>query len=385
MLKKQIHYVVIGTLLMLLLGIVYSYSMFRLEIETILNVNKFLSGVPYMTALFFFSVFMAVGGQLYSKYNTKVIAFIGVLLISVGFALTSLANSIAMITVTYGVIVGMGVGILYGLPLRITAQLQLKNIGLITGIVLLGFGLSPLVFAPLINSLITSNGLSSTFLTLGIIYFITMIPLVLMLTSRDKLEKKNGGFNYTVIKNKSFINLYILFFLGTFIGLTFIGFTGNIGKELIGIESNTIAILLGLFAMFNGVGRPLFGYLHDKFGFKITAVLSFTTMIIATLVHYLFDSSYVIFIASFIVFYLNFGGWLSLASATTMELFGKEEYSKNYGLMYTAYGVGALIGNSISGILVEMVGLRSVFLLMCGIAFIGLVYVNIGFKDYRKE
>ncbi len=385
MLKKQTQYVVVGTLLMLLLGIVYSYSMFRLEIESILNVNKFLSGLPYMIALFFFSLFMAIGGQLYSKYNTKLIAFIGVLCVSLGFVLTSFATSIVMITITYGVIVGIGVGILYGLPLRIVTQLEIKNIGFLTGIVLLGFGLSPLIFAPLINTLITSRGLSTTFLILGFIYFVTMIPLVLVLTSRDKLQKNNNGFNYKILKNKKFISLYILFFLGTFIGLTFIGFTGNIGKELIGIESNIIAILLGLFAVFNGVGRPLFGYLHDKVGFKRTAIISFSTLIFAAILHFVFDSNYLIFIVSFIVFYLNFGGWLSLASATTMELFGKEEYSKNYGLMYTAYGVGAILGNSISGVIVEMVGLRSVFLLMSIIAFIGLVYVNIGFRDYKKE
>lgn len=385
MLKKQTQYVVIGTLLMLLLGIVYSYSMFRLEIESIYNVDKFLSGVPYMTALFFFSVFMAIGGQLYSKYNTKVVASIGVLFISIGFILTSFATSITMITITYGVIVGIGVGILYGLPLRIVTQLNSKNIGFLTGVVLLGFGLSPLVFAPLINSLIISQGLSSTFLVLGVIYFVAMIPLILVLTSRDQLQKSNDGFNYQIIKNKKFVSLYILFFLGTFIGLTFIGFTGNIGKELIGIDSNTIAILLGLFALFNGVGRPVFGYLHDKIGFKKTAMFSFLTMILAALLHYIFDASYFVFIVSFILFYLNFGGWLSLASATTMELFGKEGYSKNYGLMYTAYGVGAILGNSVSGILVESVGLRSIFLLMSFIALIGLIYVNIGFKNYQKE
>lgn len=384
MLKRQLRYVVIGTLLMLLIGIVYSYSIFRLEIEILYNASKFESGIPYMIALFFFSLFMAVGGYLYSKYDTKKIGFIGVLLISSGFILTSLENSILLITITYGVIVGTGVGILYGLPLRIVSQLDFKNVGFVTGIVLLGFGLSPLLFAPLINSLIQSQGLNATFLFLGIGYFVLMLPLVLILTKQDQLEKTAEGYPFGIFKEKKFMNLYLLFFLGTFIGLTFIGFTGNIGKELIGLSSNTIAILLGVFAVFNGVGRPLFGYLHDKVGFKKTAIFSFGCLATAALLHYLFANNYIIFIASFIVFYINFGGWLSLASATTMELFGKENYSKNYGLMYTAYGVGAIIGNSTSGLLVGALGLRSLFILMSTISVLGIFITKYTFKKYIK-
>ncbi|AIO18522.1 Oxalate:formate antiporter [Candidatus Izimaplasma bacterium HR1] len=385
MLKKQLQYVVIGTMLMLLLGIVYSYSMFRLELETTLNISKFASGVPYMIALFFFSLFMAIGGILYSRFNTRLIASIGVILISLGFVLSSQVNSIFLITITYGVIVGTGVGILYGLPLRIVPQLDYHNTGLLTGIVLLGFGLSPLVFAPLINSLIINQGLSVTFLYLGISYLILTIPLILVLSSRDTQPKNKDRLEYSIIKNKKFISLYILFFLGTFIGLTFIGFTGNIGKELIGIDQNAIAILLGLFAIFNGLGRPLFGYLHDRIGFKKSAIISFITLIFATLLHYTFSTSYFIFIVSFILFYLNFGGWLSLAPSTTIELFGKKDYSKNFGLMYTAYGVGAIFGNSIGGYLVESLGLRSIFLLMSFISVLGLIFVKISFKDYKKE
>ena len=149
--KEITIYVGVGTFLMLLLGIVYSYSMFRLEIETSYNVSHFKSGIPYMTALFFFSSFMAIGGFLYSKRNTHMVAILGIVFIVIGFLLSSIVESIGLLTITYGVLVGTGVGLLYGLPLRIIAQLDYPKIGLITGIVLLGFGLSPLVFAPLIN------------------------------------------------------------------------------------------------------------------------------------------------------------------------------------------------------------------------------------------
>ena len=219
MFKKEIFvYILFGTLLMLLIGVVYSYSMFRLEIETTLNVNKFASGIPYMIALFFFSFFMAIGGFMYSKMNSTFIALLGVVFVGLGFILSSFAHTITLITITYGVIVGTGVGLLYGLPLRIIPQLGYQKVGFLTGIVLLGFGMSPLIFAPVINKLLTLYGLSSTFLYIGILFLITLLPFALILSKRDLLPKRTNKLDYSIIKNRKFLSLYFLFFTGTFIG-----------------------------------------------------------------------------------------------------------------------------------------------------------------------
>ena len=376
-----ILYVGVGTMLMLLLGIVYSYSVFRLEIESIYQVSNFESGVPYMLALFFFALFMAVGGLLYSRFNTKLVALVGIFMLSFGFVISYFSNSIGFISVSYGVIVGIGVGILYGLPLRIIAQLDHPKTGFLTGITLLGFGLSPLIFAPLLHYFIQTYGLNSTFLMLGIVFFVTTIPLVLILIKQDLLEKENVRFPFKMFQKKEYYSLYILFFIGTFIGLTFIGYVGNIGTELIQLNESTIAILVGIFAIFNGIGRPIFGYLHDQIGFKNSATLSFSTIILAALFSFLFAHSYVIYIISFVIFYLNFGGWLSLAPSSTIKLFGKRDYSRNFGLLYTAYGVGALIGNLMSGYMSELFGLRYIFLLMAAIAIFGLFFVRVQFKE----
>jgi MFS family permease len=381
--KKIILNVLIGTLLMLLLGIVYSYSIFRLEIEEVYSVSTLSSGMPYMLVLFFYALFMMIGGILYSRFNTSLIAFIGAGFIVSGFLLSSIASSIFMLSITYGVIVGTGVGILYGLPLRIVAQQNHQKIGLLTGITLLGFGLSPLVFAPVIHNLIINKSLSFTFLTLGIVFFIGLFPLVYYLSNQESAIKLKKKLSYPILRNRQFYVIYILFFIGTFIGLTFIGLTGTIGENLIQLNTTKIAFLIGMFAIFNGIGRPIFGYINDKIGFKYSALLSFSSLIFATVLHYLFQN-YAIYIFSFIIFYLNFGGWLSLAPSATRKIFGSEDYSKNYGLMFTAYGVGAIVGTSVSGILIETVSLESIFLLMAGLSVIG-GFIILKFFEYPKK
>lgn len=379
--KNIILYVTLGTMLMLLLGIVYSYSMFRLEIESIYDANSVESGLPYMFVLLFYSLFMMIGGILYSRYSTFKVAIVGTLFVGLGFILASFSSSIFTITITYGVIIGTGIGILYGLPLRIVSQMNHPRLGLLTGITLLGFGLSPLIFAPVINQLITRFDLSHTFFILGIIYLLLLPALVYYLVKQDTSEKVIEKLTYPLLKDKKFISLYVLFFISTFIGLTFIGFTGNIGSELLGLTESSIAIYVGIFAIFNGVGRPLFGWINDKIGFKNAAMISFISIIVVTLLHYMFSTSILVFIISFIIFYLNFGGWLSLAPSATIALFGKEKYSKNYGLMFTAYGLGAIFGTLISGFLVQSFDLRALFLLMSALALFGLVFVNWQFKN----
>ena len=362
---------------MLFLGIVYSYSMFRLEIEAVYNVHSVSSAIPYMTVLFFYSLFMAIGGILYSRYNTLIIGISGVVFISLGFFLAAISHSIFTISLTYGVLVGTGIGLLYGLPLRVVSILGHKKVGILTGITLVGFGLSPLIFAPFIGKLLDSFGLSKTFIILAVGYLILTLPIVWTLSKHDTMPKIREKLSYPVLKNKQFYMVYFLFFIVTFIGLTYIGFTGNIGEELIGLKN--VAFFISIFAIFNGVGRPLFGYINDKIGFKKASIISFISILFASLLHYFIPNNILVFTVTFIVFYLNFGGWLALAPSATISLFEKEDFSKNYGLMFTAYGVGAIFGNLSSGYIAEVFELRSVFLLMSVLAVIGIMTVYFSF------
>ncbi len=370
---------------MLLLGIVYSYSLFRITIENDMQIEKFASGIPYMISLFMFAMFMAVGGVLYSKYNTVFIAIIGLVFLVLGLLLSSFAMNIIVLSISYGVILGIGVGILYGLPLRIIVQLESHNIGFLTGIVLLGFGLSPVAVSPLIGNLLANQGLQNTFIYLAIGYLLFATPFVLLLAKRDRLIKSVQSINFKIFRNKQYRSLYILFLLGTFIGLTYIGFTGSFAKDLVLIEEATIPLLISLFAIFNGLGRPMFGHLHDQIGFRKTAVISFITIIVSSIMMFFGYHLVPIFIISFMIFYINFGGWLSLTPATTIQLFGKENYSRNYGLMYTAYGFGAIFGNAISGVLADVLELKYIFILLALVAMLGVFIVTHQFREQKED
>lgn len=115
-------YVISGILIMLCLGTVYSYSVFRLSIETEFNIGSTLSGLPYMTSLAFYALFMFFSGKRLDRHSPRNVILVGGWIVALGWILASFSQNIIVFTVTYGVISGSGVGIVYGVPMTVVAK-----------------------------------------------------------------------------------------------------------------------------------------------------------------------------------------------------------------------------------------------------------------------
>jgi len=292
---------------------------------------------------------------------------IGGLLIGLGWFLSGFSSSITFLTITYGVIGGMGVGIAYGAPMAVAAKWFPNKKGLAVGLTLGGFGLSPFITAPAANWLITQYGPFSTFRILGIIFAVLITVLALPLKFPKKLsvertqkDKENDEINLnssSMLKTKGFYALWTTYTIGTLVGLMAIGISSPVAVEIINLDPASASIYVSLFAIFNGIGRPIFGGLTDRLKPQKTALISFTLIIIASTLMLINQSgNAVIYFISFALFWLNLGGWLAIAPASTAIFFGSENYSKNYGILFTAYGVGAVIGNLFSGSIRDILG-----------------------------
>ncbi len=360
-------YVFLGIIIMMCLGTVYSWSVFRLPIEKLLNVGSTQSGLPYMTALAFYAFFMFLTGRYLDKYNPRLIILTGGLLVSLGWIFSAYAPNIYVLTLTYGIISGSGVGIVYGAPMTVVAKWFPEKKGLAVGLVLVGFGLSPLITAPLARNLVENYGVMKTFLILGISFGV-IIPILSypfkypselddrVLKATISIKNSVNVMNTSnMIKSKNFKGLYFNFIIGTMIGLMLIGMTSNIGIELIGLSPKNVTLLMALFAIFNGIGRPVFGWLTDKLSSKKAMFISYGLIIFsAILILFANEGSVVLFSISFSIFWFNLGGWLSIAPASTLSMYGTKHYSQNYGVVFTAYGIGAIIGVVTSGVLIDV-------------------------------
>jgi len=112
---------------MLLLGSVYAWGVFRVEAESTYQINASLSGLPYMVSLVSYAGAMLIAGQWMSKYR-KQIVIVGAILFVSGFWLSSLVGNFYVLIFTYGVLLGSGVGLLYGVPIYLVQRIFDKRI-----------------------------------------------------------------------------------------------------------------------------------------------------------------------------------------------------------------------------------------------------------------
>jgi len=397
-------YVVLGNFLMMCLGTVYAWSVFRIPVEQTFGVGTTLSGLPYMVSLASYALFMLISGRYLNRFSPRLIMTVGALLIAAGWIGSSFAANIYLLTLTYGVISGAGVGIAYGVPMAVVAKWFPDKKGLAVGMVLVGFGLSPLVTAPLARQLIELYGGIQTFKILGAAFGV-IIPLMALplayppehwtpdqKTNRGqriaseadraqgkRLERKKEYPSGAMLKMKSFKILYITFLIGAMIGLMLIGMTGKIAVEWVGLSQASAALLMSFFAVFNGLGRPVYGWLTDRMSFGRTAIFSFSSIAFASLLMIYFKgSSSIAFGLAFSIFWFNLGGWLAIAPASTLSMFGAFHYSQNYGVVFTAYGIGAVVGVIGSGILVDWFGgYVMIFYLVLALSAIGSLTVKL--------
>jgi len=374
-LMNKVIVLISGFLMMLVLGAVYSYSVFRLSLEEVFAVSTTVSGLPYMVSLFFYALFVMLTGPYLRKYKVRYVAFVGALFVMFGWIVSSFAPNILVFTLSYGVLIGTGVGIMYGIPLYLVSLYFPKKSGLFTGLVLLGFGLSPLFSSPLGEFLIEQVGLFDAFLYLGLIFGGVLLVLILFTKEKAGTIKGLSLEKTKLFEDQRFFLLYGLFVFGTMIGLMMIGLTYQVGVNVYQFSREEASIFLGLFAIMNGLGRPLFGYIIDEKKFVFAASTVNLLVLVVAFLGLLIEASF-IYIVAFSIFWMSLGAWLSIAPTVTKMYFGKDQYTSNYGVVFTAYGIGAILGTTLSGILFDFFGgIKGVYGLIIFVSLVSIFLV----------
>lgn len=389
-------YAILGIVIMLCLGTVYSWSVFRGSVEVLYSIGATQSGFPYMISLAFYALFMFLSGPYVSKYSPRVIILLGGILVGTGWILSGYAQNIYILTITYGVITGAGVGIVYGVPMNVVTKWFPEKKGLMVGLVLVGFGLSPFITAPIASKLVEAYGILTTFKILGVAFGIIIpvlsyafkYPLEINDTLSENKNSVDDGVNATtskMIKSKNFKGIYISFIIGTMIGLMIVGMTNNVGVEMVKLPQSKVTFLMTIFAVFNGIGRPMFGWITDRFTIKKSMLISYVLILIAAILMLLAkEGSVVLYTIAFCIFWFNLGGWLAIAPASTLSMYGTRYYSQNYGVVFTAYGIGAVVGVLTSGVLKDIAdGYHPIFLFIVFLCGLGLLSSQILIKSRK--
>ena len=144
-----------GTGINLALGVLYTWSVFAAALTEQLGWTKTAASLPYTIACAVFAIMMVPGGRLQDRFGPRWVATAGGIFAGGGLLLSSLTNSLFILTITFGLIAGIGIGLGYSAATPAAVKwFPPEKKGLISGIVVAGFGLASLYIAPMTNAFI---------------------------------------------------------------------------------------------------------------------------------------------------------------------------------------------------------------------------------------
>lgn len=382
-----------GLLINLCLGTIYSWSVFVAPLTSYFTKDLGLTVtasdvlLPFSVFLAFFSLTMLFAGKYIEQYGPRNVTIVGGILTGLGWLMASFATSVPMLYVLYGVVGGIGVGIAYGVPVAVAARWFPDRRGLAVGLTLLGFGFSAFFTANIATYLIGAYGVMTTFRIFGIAFVILTAILAMPLKFPPVGWKPAGwappapvaGQAVTcefrrgeMVKTTSFYALWACYFIGCLAGLMAVGIAKPVGSD-IGIEAGLATILVGVFAIFNGFGRPAFGALTDTLTPRKTAMVSFVLIALVSVLMWQVPTVPV-YILAFVVLWGSLGGWLAIAPTATGCYFGTGDYPRCYGVLFLAYGAGAIAGPQLAGFIKTSTGsYLGVFPYVTVLALIGFI------------
>ena len=348
------------------IGSVYAWSNFSTAIAEKIGTDRNLVQFAFSLAIFFLGMSAAFGGRIVER-NIHISSRISLGFFCGGLFLTGFAihiNSLPLIYLSYGVIMGIGLGTGYLTPVK-TLMLWFKDHkGLATGIAVCAFGFASLIANHLNQYLIDSfcltdgvynyENLHSVFVTLAIIYMIPMF-IASWLLKKPSWWKEDEITNSTfkmmsMWKDSKFVKIWIIVFLNILCGISLVGklqpFMTEIDKTEKLIFASTI---VGTFGIFNGSGRIIVSTLSDKLKKRINI---YSIMLVCEWIAVLllkFNNPIVSYIALCIIA-TGYGAGFSCLPSLLSDIYGSKNISKIHGLSLTAWGIAGLVSVFISNI-----------------------------------
>lgn len=375
------------------LGAGYAWSVFQ---KALLETNADKGWVISQTSLAFSISFamvplgMILFGPKVDKFGPKKFVFLGGLLFGIGMFLTGFATTIPVLYLTYGLLLGLGIGSAYGAATSVAVKWFPDKKGLAGGLTAAGFGLGPLVISPIAKQMIANMGVYRTFNILGLVLLVIICGASLLMAKAPEAAPVAGaavpaGKTYKdMLREGSFWLLWLVYTMGATGGMMIIGTASDIATTY-GLGDPVQVVMLVSIA--NTLGRLFWGAVSDKIGRYQTVIAMFA--VVALGLFFLANNQNfgaLAGIAGVMMVALSFGGFLGSFPGITAENWGVANAGSNYGWMFTAYGVAAIFGPQLGTKIKEANNgdYTTAFFIVIGMALLGIVLQAIYLKQAKK-
>jgi MFS family permease len=367
----------------LLFGILYIWSIVRAGIPVSWGWTKAEMALPYSAMCAFFAITMIPAGRLQDRFGPRIAILLGGLLAGLGLVVSGLAGSSLLgYVLGFGVLTGCGVG--FGYAATTPAAIKWfppQRTGLIAGVVVAGFGLAPVVLAPLsawlLNTFATTTadgvvekGVPGTMITLGVLTWLVVGALAAVVQNPPEghlvqpppavgavARIARPEFLWRdMLRTAQFWVLFAMYFFGASAGLTFVSVASDLGKHSLGSLAFLAVVVL---ALGNACGRVVSGTLSDRIGRQTTLLVEFVWQ--ALVVAALFklergDAGWAPVLAVVFMLGFNYGTNLAVFPAVCKDCFGIRNFGFNYGFLFAAFGSAGIVMPWLNGTIEDRTG-----------------------------
>ncbi|MGJ4932439.1 oxalate/formate MFS antiporter [Bradyrhizobium sp. HKCCYLS2038] len=296
------------------------------------------------------------------KYGPRIVIMFGGAMIALAWVINSYADSLTLLYAG-AVVGGIGAGAVYGTCVGNALKWFPDRRGLAAGATAAGFGAGAALTVVPIASMIASSGYQSAFLTFGIGQGLIVCVLAIFLrpptkavpARKKQLNLPQTKIDYTppqVLRAPIFWIMYLTFVMVASGGLMTAAQIAPIAKDfgianepvtLAGFQMAALTFAISLDRIFDGFGRPLFGWISDTIGREHTMFIAFGTAALMLLTLSNYGHNPIVFVLATAVYFGVFGEIYSLFPATSGDTFGSKYATTNNGMLYTAKGTASLL------------------------------------------
>ncbi len=360
------------------IGTVYCWSTFSIEIADYIGVEKSSAEWAFSLAIFFLGMSAAFLGDVVEKniHRSSLIATICFTAGMMGTGFGIMIKSLPVILISYGCIMGIGLGTGYLSPVKTLMLWFEDKKGLATGLAVAGFGLAKAIASPIMQAILNAfdNNPAPMFFIMGAIYFVMMFigHLLLKKPSTWTEAHSEGGIkeffatlanNFkTSFGNKTFIGIWLMFYINIACGLALISQEKMIFKS-VGLSVGVCATLATVTAIANAAGRLGFSAWADTLKdrntiYKLIFILSiaFTVLVVATqgiVKGAEVPALAILCVALLIMVNAGYGGGFSNVPTLLSDHFGMSKISSVHGMCLSAWAIAGLTGNQMATAIVN--------------------------------